>query len=97
MASTTESIDGDDFKELPEMKEVDDSKFNVVHTGRFGQSDHSISPDGFFQAVRKMLQEGGDIVGRLRVHLAGILNHRELSSIRDLIDLGVVKYFDNII
>jgi len=88
-------FDADDFSALSNahLPAFEAGKFNIVHTGRFGLSDTAISADSFFQAIREMIKEKAELKDKIKIHLAGELNRRELASIQDLIEAGVVVYY----
>lgn len=92
------------FDPDPEIEDVnlDRSKFNLVHTGKFSLSDKNRSPINLFKAISEIIKENNEFYKNFNLILIGELTVDEINSMKSLnIEnnvsiLGVVDYFKSL-
>jgi glycosyltransferase involved in cell wall biosynthesis len=85
-------FDPRDFDRVPAPAQMDDTKFNILFTGRFGLSCNYNQVEFFFDAVRLLRDREPEVGERLCVHLLGEYSKRELEQLSDLIETGAVVH-----
>jgi glycosyltransferase involved in cell wall biosynthesis len=75
----------------PSSDELDRSAFNLVYTGRLGQSEKGRQASVFADAVTRLVKDSPAVADKLRIHLVGEFSAAEQREWSDLIDAGVVR------
>jgi glycosyltransferase involved in cell wall biosynthesis len=83
--------DPEDFDNLPSQNLLDNVYFNIVFTGRFALSDKYNRVDFFFDSLRRLDDEKGGCLNKLKVHLIGEYRKNEIELLQDLIDKKIIE------
>lgn len=85
------AFDPEDLENLPDDVTFDQTRCNIVFTGRFALSDKYNRVDYFFDAVRQVLAEKPGVGEKIRIHLVGEYRQEELAELADLTQKGIIK------
>lgn len=75
---------------------LDESKFNIVHTGRLSLSDYGTDISFFIDVITDLVSNYTHAKNNLRLHLAGDLSLKEKMQIRKLIKNGIIIYYGKV-
>ncbi len=85
-------FDPDDFDSLPEVREIDREKFNIVYTGRLGLSDTTRSARTFFSVIEELISRQATLVDTLRVNMVGEYTEAEMRAGKELTMKNVLVF-----
>jgi len=84
-------FDKEEIKDLPVVDFFEDSKFNIVFTGRLNLSDSSNKTGNIFKAISKLVNENKEMEKKIRIYFAGEFSRNEFLQFSNLIEAGVLK------